>query len=196
MSKCFEFDQKGKGMRLNAISLASTAILLLASTAASAQVVVRINDVPNAAPVVTVIGAPNGYDVYTGPEIATPGIEDGAYITLFGVDSEGEVPELGWRFKDSRDPDTLPPFTPLAPDDLTNYRYLRVAVDIVWIEHDADGNLAIGFNSALQGTWYSNGGVFNSDMDASYVTNRYVTLYESDILVVQYKPHTYISKGK
>ena len=121
---------------MNAISRIIKAIASLILAAAlpaslvAGPVIVRINDVPNAAPVVTVIGAPNGYDLYTGPEGATPGVEEGAQITLFGV-TDGTLPEdgLGWRFKDSRDPSTLPPF--YLPGDPTNYRKFVVSVDIV-----------------------------------------------------------------
>jgi len=124
---------------LNAVLTAF--VLLFAFSVMSAPIVVRINDVPNAAPVVTIIGAPNGYDIYTGPDVATPGVEDGGLITIFGV-QDSLIPEegRGWRFLDTRDPSTLPPFYGSDyPEDPTNYREFVLAVDIVWIQHDTDG---------------------------------------------------------
>ena len=162
-------------------------LVLLPGSLMAAPIVVRINDVPNAAPVVTVIGAPNGYDLYTGPGIATPGIEEGGIITLFGVDQFGSVGQdefgfdLGWRF-----------VVPNAPDPA------RAAVDIVFIQHDFDifgnGDLQVGFDSALPGIYYRtppDPHIPGRDFNAGLVTDGWVTLYSDDTLVVQFKPHTY-----
>ena len=67
--------------------------LLLPSNLLSDPIIVMINDVPNARPVITVIGAPNGYDIYTGEEVADPAIEDGALITLIGVNNWFQEPD-------------------------------------------------------------------------------------------------------
>lgn len=195
--------QRGKFRSKLIIAVAACSLLVAASVLA-APIIVRINDVPNAAPVVTVIGAQKGYDIYTGPEIVTPGVEDGAVVTLFGVDQAGEIPELGWRFSDPRDPDSLPPYwvpDPENPGEMMNVREFVLAVDIVWLQHDTEGpffngDLQICFNSALPGKWYLNPGVFNEDQNAGFVTNNYVTVYEDDTVVVQFKPHTYVAKKK
>lgn len=190
--------KKGRIQVLLIATLAAST-LLFAFSGMSAPIIVRINDVPNAAPVVTIIGAPNGYDVYTGPEVANPEIEDGGLITLFGV-QDSLIPEegKGWRFLDPSDPSTLPPL--YFPDDPTNYREFVLAVDIVWIQHDTDGpffegDLQVGFNSALPGTWYVNP-EFRGDENAGYVTDKYVTVYADETVIVQFKPHTYITKQK
>lgn len=158
--------------------------LLVPCSLMAKPIVIRINDVPNAAPVVQVHGAPNGYDFYADPDVATPGIEEGGVITLFGVDQFGEVGQdelgndLGWRF-----------VIPNAPDPN------RSAVDIVWIQHDPDtGDFQVAFDSALAGTYYANPPephVPGKDYNAGLVTDRWVTLYEDETLVVQFKPHTY-----
>jgi len=161
--------------------------LLLPCSLLAKPIVIRINDVPNAAPVITVIGAPNGYDIDTGPDIATPGIEEGGIITLFGVDQFGSVGQdefgndLGWRF-----------VIPNAPNPA------RSAVDIVFIQHDFDlfgnGDLQVAFDSALAGVYYAtppDPPIPGRDFNAGVVTDEWVTLYEDDTLVVQFKPHTY-----
>jgi hypothetical protein len=134
-------------------------------------IVVSINDVPNGDPVIQVQGAPHGYDINTvAPN--NPAIEDGALITLFGVDQGGSIPDWEGRF-----------VVPTAPDPL------RTAVDIVWIEHDFDlfgnGDLRVGFNSAFPGNYYR---TVNS---LGLVTDDWVTVYADDTLVVKFKPHTY-----
>lgn len=154
--------------------------LLLSSSLMAKPIVVSINDVPNGPPVIQVQGAPNGYNVYTGSEVATPGVEDGALITLFGVNNyfdPGALPEWGGRF-----------VIPIAPNPF------RTAVDIVWVSHDADvfglGDLQVGFNSAFPGTWYINP-EFRGDENLGLVTDNWVTVYATDTLVIRYKPHTY-----
>ena len=152
--------------------------LLLPCSVMAKPIVVSINDVPNGSPVIQVTGAPNGYALYTG--VADPTIEDGADILLYDVDLAGLLPDWAGRF--------TVPNAPL-PD--------RSAVDIVWIGHDPGlfqaGALYVGFNSAFPGTWYANPGLpgWNNDADLGRVTDNWVTVYESKILVVRFKPHTY-----
>jgi len=180
---------KGRITRWGFLAVALLALLpvsLLAAPKKAEPIVVSINDVPNAAPVIQVQGAPNGYDIYL---INDPGKEDGALITLIGVNNyfdPGALPEWGGRF--------VVPEAPL---------WYRTAVDIVWVSHDADvfglGDLQVGFNSALPGTYYLNPGLccrpdgspFNEDVDLGLVTDNWVTVYANDTLVVRYKPHTY-----
>jgi hypothetical protein len=174
---------------LNRSALGLLATLLPCSLLAN-PIIVTINDVPNGPPVIQVQGAPNGYDIYTGEGVANPTIEDGALITLFGVNNyfdPGALPEWGGRF-----------VVPAAP------LWYRTAVDIVWVSHDADvfglGDLQVGFDSAHPGTYYYNPGlvipgnppiVVNTDEDLGLVTDNWVTAYSNDTLVVRYKPHTY-----
>jgi hypothetical protein len=148
---------------------------------------VRINDVPNSPPVIQVKGAPEGFDVYTGDLVADPAIEDGALITLFGVDRAGTIADWAGRFT-----------VPDAP------LWFRSAVDIVWVEHDVIGpfglgDLQIGFNSAHPGTYYFNpelvnpetGELFIPDEDLGPVTDNWVVVYADETVVVEVKPHTY-----
>lgn len=157
-------------------ALAALALLLPCSLIA-APIVVTINDVPNATPVITVIGAPSGYDLYTGPEVATQGTEDGGLITLIGVDTGGSIPDWGGRF-----------VVPNAPF------WYSSAVDIVWVTHDVDifgnGDLQVGFNSAFPGVYYFNP-EFRGEENLGPVTDQWVTVYSDDTLVVKFKPHTY-----
>ena len=78
--------------------------LLMASSLRANPIIVSINDVPNAAPVIQVQGAPNGYVVWPGsPPVADPAIEEGALINLIGVDTaafpgdENALPDWGGR---------------------------------------------------------------------------------------------------
>lgn len=152
-------------------------VLLFPCSLAAAQIVVTINDVPNGRPVIQVFGAPNGYDIYTGELVANPAIEDGALITLFGVDQFGSIPNWGGRF-----------VVPSAPNPN------RRAVDIVWIEHDFDlfgnGDLRVGFNSAFLGIYYGNPEPRGED-NLGLVTDQWVQVYADDTLVIFFKPHTY-----
>ena len=66
----------------------------------SQATVVRIREVAGSAPIIEVIGAPFGYNIYVGPLVTNPEVEQGALINLLGVDQECEVPEQGWRFVD------------------------------------------------------------------------------------------------
>jgi len=144
----------------------------------AAPIVVAINDVPNGRPVIQVLGAPNGYDINTVlPN--DPTIEDGALITLFGVDQFGSIPDWDGRF--------VVPESPL---------WFRNAVDIVWVQHDLfdgpflNGDLQVGFNSAFPGTYYFKPELIGSDNLGS-VTDKWVKVYDSDTLVVLFNPHTY-----
>lgn len=155
---------------------------LLPCSLLAGPIVVSINDVPDGPPVIQVQGAPNGYDLYTGEEVTDPAIEEGALITLLGVDTGGSIADWGGRF--------VVPEAPL---------WYRTAVDIVWVEHDENGNLRVGFDSALPGTYYFNPGLINpntgqpinEDEDLGLVTDNWGTVYESDTLVIRFKSHTY-----
>lgn len=162
-------------------------LALLPGSLLAKPIVVRINDVPNGPPVIQVHGAPNGCDIYTGTLVADPAVEDGALITLIGVDQAGLIPDWAGRF--------VVPEAPL---------WYRTAVDIVWVQHDVlapfgNGDLQVGFNSAFPGTYYFNpelvnpetGEVVIADENLGQVTNNWVTVYADDTLVVQFKPHTY-----
>jgi hypothetical protein len=77
-------------------------------------------------------------------------------------------------------------------------------VDIIWLGHDVEGpfgngDLQIGFNSALPGSYYfspelvdpDTGEVFIDDEDLGPVTDNWVQVYADETVVVQFKPHTY-----
>lgn len=170
---------------------------LMAAPKKAKPIVVRINDVPNGQPVIQVHGAPNGYDIYTGDQVNNPDVEDGALITLFGVDQGGSILDWGGRFMDPSPWELLPPL--YFDADPINYRQYVTAVDIVWVQHDYDGpffngDLQVGFNSAFPGTWYINP-EYTGDANLGPVTDQWVTVYADDILVVQFKPHTYRSRN-
>jgi hypothetical protein len=181
--------RKGSGAKRGWIALAWALLLATASSAVASPIVVRIDDVPNGNPVIVVTGAPNGYDVYTGSGVATPGVEDGGLITLIGVNNPVEDSSI---FPDAYLFDWSGRFVvPQAPDPNRN------AVDIVWLEHNWDdpdsplfGDLRIGFNSALPGVFYANPEL-KDEQDLGGVTDRWVQVYTSDIVVVFFKPHTY-----
>jgi hypothetical protein len=159
---------------IRAIIIALVALSLPCSLVAK-PIVVSINDVPNGPPVIQVQGAPSGYALYTG--VADPAIEDGVDILLYDVDLEGLLPDWGGRFTIPNAPN---------PD--------RTAVDLVWVGHDPGviqaGAIYVGFNSAFPGTYYFNPEIVG-DADLGPVTDNWVTVYSTDTLVVQYKPHTY-----
>jgi hypothetical protein len=143
-------------------------------------IVVSINDTPSGHAVVQVQGAPHGYAIYTGPEVVDPTIEEGAAVVLYDVDLLGLVPEWGGRF-------TIPD-APL---------WYRSSVDIVWVAHDPGviqfGALFVAFDSALPGHYYYNPDIVG-DEDLGPLTDNWVTVYCTDLLVIRYKPHTYILK--
>jgi len=182
--------------------------LLLPCSLMAAPIVVSINDVPNAQPVIHVLGAPNGYLIYTGELVNDPAIEEGALILLYDAnnivsDPDAALSDWGGRFVDPTPWQALPPLYLLPPwDPNVNYRQFRTAVDIVWVEHNFYvpegypnyGDLIVGFNSALPGNWYGNprpGG----DDNLGPVTDQWVTVYANDTVVIRYKPHTYVAKG-
>ncbi len=152
-------------------TLAILAVLLPASLMAT-PIIVRINDTPSDQAVIQVIGAPEGWSVV--PDEVDSALVESGIITLHGVDQDGLVPELGWRF-----------VIPNAPDPN------RSAVDIVWIQHEwwGDNSLQIAFDSNKTG-YYRNPEIVG-DLNAGVVTDNWVTLYADDVVVVQYKPHTY-----
>jgi len=141
------------------------------------QIIVRIDDVSVGPPVVTVQNAPNDWELYTGPAVADPTIEDGGIITLFGVDPYGNINpgDAGVRFVD-----------PKLPANATSN-----ATDIVWIQHDwnGDGSLQIGFNTREDGKYYLNPAL-TVDGNAGPAKNQWVTVYSDKILVLQFNPHT------
>src|ERR1041385_6664251 len=177
-----------RNLRSLAIAALGACALLLPSRLMSGPIVVRINDVPNAPPVITVIGAPNGYDIYTDDNIAVPGIEEGAVITLIGVNNPVQDPSI---FPDDYLFDWSCRFVvPTAPNPE------RKAVDIVWVEHNFDdetsplfGDLRVGFDSALLGTYYANPEL-RGEENLGVVTDKWVQVYANDTLVVLFKPHT------
>ncbi len=185
-----------KRVRYMVIPSAIALLVMLSGNLWAKPIVVRINDVPNAAPVIQVHGAPNGYDIYIGDLVNNPAVEDGAIITLFGVDQAGTIPDWTGRFMDPRPWESLPPLYSSNPSDPVNYRQYVTALDIVWVQHDVDGpffngDLQVGFNSAFPGTWYRNPGFHNENENLGPVTDNWVTVYSDETLIVQFKPHTY-----
>jgi len=158
-------------LRSNALLLVA---LALPGTLLADPAVIRIDDVVKGQPVIEVIGAPNGYNIYIGPNVRNPAIEDGALITLLGVDTGLSIPDQSGRFVDPKLPSTA----------------FRNALDIVWIEHDfdffGDGSLRVGFNSALPGTWYANPAV-KGELNFGPVQNKWITVYSNPDVIVQFR---------
>ena len=141
----------------------------------SQPIVVRINSLAKGSPLIEAVGTRLGYNVYVGPLVNTPAVEDGALINLFGVDPSGAIPDQGWRFVD-------PSLSPEAN---------RNALAIVWITHDhsgpfANGDLQIGFNRARSGHHYANP-IHTHDKSLGPVPHKWVTLYSDDTLVLLFK---------
>jgi hypothetical protein len=137
--------------------------------------VVRIRDVPGRAPIIEVIGAPLGYNIYVGPLVTNPEVEQGALINLLGVDQAGELPEQGWRFVD-------PGLSPGTP---------RNALHIIWVAHDHsgplfNGDLQIGYNSVLPGHYYANP-AHTQDKDLGAPRHDWTTIYSSKALLLEFK---------
>lgn len=142
-------------------------------------IVVSIDDSrPGRAPKVTVQNDPNGYDIYTGIEVAYPDIEYGGIITLYGVDVFGNIDpgDNGWRFVDP----SLPPET------------FRNATDIVWLQHDwsGTGTLQVGFNSRFDGGYYINPEYLSFDEYGGTAINKWYTVYADSTIVVRMNPGT------
>jgi len=156
--------------------------LVLPCSIMAAPIIVAINDAPNGPPVIQVLGAPHGYDIYTGDCVNTAGIEEGALITLFGVDTSDSIPDWSGRF-----------VIPNAPNQY------RAGVDIVWVQHDnldacnlfGNNDLQVGFNSAYPGIYYGTPVISNSDQNLGVVTDKWVQVYTSDTLIILFDPHTY-----
>jgi hypothetical protein len=163
--------------------------LLLPCSLMAAPITVRIDDTAKGPPVIEVLGVSpaNGYNIYVGPNVNNPaGGEDGALITLFGVNNyfalgDGTDPtymsNMGWRYTD-----------PKAPDPTHS------AADIVWFEHDFDffgtGDLRVGFNSHWPGGWYPTPGPNpppGADVNAGPVRPNWVTVFSNDTLVLQFR---------
>ena len=101
--------------------------------------------------------------------------EDGALITLFGVDTYGSILDWGGRFVD-----------PSLPADA-----LRNALDIVWVQHDYSGplfggHLQVGFNSAFPGILYGNP-IYKGEDNLGPVSSKWKTVYSSSTLVIRFK---------
>jgi hypothetical protein len=144
----------------------------------AAPLIVSINDVPNAAPVVQVKNAPVGYDVIKPPDLppgyVDPEIEEGAAVVFWGLDLSDVLDDWGGRLT-----------VPNAPDPA------RSSVDVVWIEVYNE-MLVVAFDSALPGHYYGNPDPdTNGDEDLGDVTDNWVTVYSSEQLVIRFKPHTY-----
>lgn len=148
-------------------------IMALPCSLMAAPVIVSINDVPNAAPVIQVKGSPVDYDILTGDELppgyVDPASEEGAAVVFWDLNLVGILEDWGGRFK--------------VPDGLSE---TKSRVDIVWFEV-WDFGLVVAFNSALPGVYYGPG----PDEDLGYVTDNWVTVYSSDQLIIRFKPHTY-----
>jgi hypothetical protein len=160
-------------VRANVIILLVTA---LPCSLLAAPIIVSINDVPNAAPVIQVKNAPGDYDIFTGdelpPDYVDPASEEGAAVVFWDLNLVGTLTDWAGRFT-----------IPTAPNPL------RTAVDIVWIEVYS-GALVVAFDSALPGIYYGNPGP-QGDEDLGNVTDKWVTAYSSEQLVIRFKPHTY-----
>ncbi|MBI3850931.1 MAG: hypothetical protein HY298_11745 [Verrucomicrobia bacterium] len=140
------------------------------------RIVVSINDRAVGPPEVKVEGAPNGYDINTGPLVNNPAVEDGALITLFGVDTYGSILDWGGRFVD--------------PSLAAAGAFLD-ALDIVWVQHDYSGplfggDLQVGFNSAFPGVYYSNPEIHGED-NLGPVSSKWKTVYSSSTVVIRFK---------
>ena len=150
-------------------------LFLLYSSHMSKPIVVRIQTLAEGSPVIEAVGTPLGHNIYVGPLVNTPAIEDGALINLFGVDPSGSIPDQGWRFLDP----SLPP------------EANHSALAILWITHDysgpfGNGDLQIGFNCARPGHHYANP-MHTHDQSLGPVPQEWVTIYSDDALVLLFK---------
>ncbi len=138
-------------------------------------ITVRIEDSRSGPPRIEVVGSPAGYNIYVGPLVTNPAVEHGALINLLGVDSHGTIPDRGWRLID-----------PDLPEEAA-----RNGLHVLWITHDgagpfSNGDLQIGFNSALPGRHYANP-VHSKDKSLGPTTNHWITVYSDDILLLLFK---------
>ena len=165
----------GQGDGQGNIAFTSAGTIRIGEVEAEGRIVVSINDQAVGPPVVQVSGAPNGYDINTGPLVNNPAVEDGALITLFGVDTFGAILDWGGRFVDPS----------LPADAFFN------ALDIVWVTHDYSGplfggDLQVGFNSRFPGGWYSNPEIHGEE-NLGPVSSMWKTVYSNSTLVVRFK---------
>lgn len=146
----------------------------LAGSVRATPVLVRIDDSAFGPPVIEVFGAPAGYNIYTGENVNNFAVEDGALITLLGVDTQGTIPDQGGRFVDPKLPTTA----------------TQNARDIILIEHDYDffgtGDLRVGFNSAFKGIWYNNPAL-TGERNLGPVKPYWVTVFSNAYVIVQFK---------
>ena len=137
--------------------------------------VVRIEDQAEKPPLIEVLGAPGGHNIYVGPLVSDAAVEHGALINLLGVDQGGLISDQGWRLVD-----------PNLPEDTT-----RNGLNIIWITHDSsgpfsNGDLQIGFNSVFIGHHYANP-IHTNDKSLGPVRNQWVTVYSDEVLVLLFK---------
>ena len=137
--------------------------------------VVRIQDGGGGQPVIQVVGAPFGHNIYVGPLVNDREIEHGALINLLGVDRAGSIPEQGWRFVD-----------PSLPRDAA-----RNGLQVLWIAHDhsgplCNGDLQVGFNTVFAGHHYANP-IHTRDKSLGPVTEGWVTVYSDATLLLLFK---------
>lgn len=136
--------------------------------------VVRIRGQAASPPIVEVLGAPLGHNIYVGPLVNNSEVEHGALINLLGVDASATIPEQGWRFVDPK----------LPPDATRNGLY------VLWVTHDysgpfCSGDLQVGFNSVLPGHHYANP-VHTKDKSLGSPSANWVTVYSDKNLVLQF----------
>jgi len=141
----------------------------------SQPIVVRINRLAEGPPLIEVVGAPLGHNIYVGPLVNTSAVEDGALINLLGVGPSGVKPDQGWRFVD-----------PSMPLDAN-----RNALVIIWITRDhsgpfGSGDLQIGINCARPGHHYANP-THTHDQSLGPVPHKWVTVYSDETLVLLFK---------
>lgn len=165
----------GQGDGQGNIGFTSSGTIRFVEQEKEGRIVVSINDQAVGAPVVQVSGGANGYDINTGPLVNNPAVEEGALITLFGVDTYGPIPDWAGRFVD-----------PSLPADAP-----RNALDIVWVQHDYSGplfggDLQVGFNSAFPGVWYANP-LYTGDDNLGPVSSKWKTVYSSSTLLIRFK---------
>lgn len=165
----------GQGDGQGNIGFTSSGPVRFVELETESRIVISINDRAIGLPEVKVEGAPNGYDINTGPLVNNPAVEDGALITLFGVDTYGSILDWGGRFVD-----------PSLPADA----FLN-ALDIVWVQHDYSGplfggDLQVGFNSRFPGGWYRNP-LYTGEDNLGPVSSKWQTVYSSSTLVIRFK---------
>lgn len=139
------------------------------------KTILQIEASPGGAPVIKVIGAPFGYNIYVGPLVNNSEIEHGALLNLLGVDQSGSIIDQGWRFIDPA----------LPPDAVRNGLY------VLWLTHDysgpfCSGDIQVGFNSALPGRHYANP-THTKDKNLGAAPNEWTTVYSDERLTLLFR---------